>query len=489
MKMKTKVSLIGALLVILIIPAVILGLQHYQPKKTDFTGIKLPLAPAKSALKNVNTDVLYDEKKWTTNFTHDGAIIKADGWYYVFSTDYMVGAPPTPGIQIRKSKDLIHWQFVGRVFEQVSREAWNWTHGTTFWAPNAIQMNGKYFLYYSVSEVGKRNSYIGLATSDKIEGPWKDEGAVFKSQEGDGNTVNAIDPDITIDKNGQPWMVYGSYFGGIFVTKVDKTTGKLVNPNNQGTLLAQRKDMNFGIEGPEIIYNKKTGYYYLTVSYDWLEDTYNVRVARSKEITGPFLDYNHKDMVDPSDDSFNTGNKIVGPYSFGKDPGWLGTGHNGLLQDGENYYLIHNARAGEDKYWSHLHVRKIVWTDDGWPVVSPERYAGETEQKVTESNLIGDWQQIVLNRFDDTKQASTKLQLLANGEIKGSKGRSHWKLTGKNTLKLSLYDPEVAPKNYWNFTVNVLPAWDWENWNGTLVFTGMNQEGTVIWGKKIIKND
>ena len=486
--MKTKVSLIGVLLALLIIPAVILGFQHYQPKKNDFTGIKLPLAPAKTPIKNVNTDVLYDEKRWTTNFTHDGAIIKADGWYYVFSTDYMVGAPPTPGRQIRKSKDLIHWQFVGRVFEQVSQEAWNWTHGTTFWAPSAIQMNGKYYLYYSVSEVGKRNSYIGLATSEKIEGPWKDEGAVFKSQEGDGNTVNAIDPDITIDKNGQPWMVYGSYFGGIFITKVDKNTGKLVNPNDQGTLLAQRKDMNFGIEGPEIIYNKKTGYYYLTVSYDWLEDTYNVRVARSKNITGPFLDYNHKDMIDPSDDSFNTGNKIVGPYSFGKDPGWQGTGHNGLLQDGENYYLIHNARAGEDKYWSHLHVRKIIWTDDGWPVVSPERYAGETEQKVTESNLIGDWQQIVLNRFDDTKQTSTKLQLLSNGEIKGSDGKSHWKLTGTNTLKLSIYDSEAAPKDFWNFTVKVIPGWDWENWNGTLVFTGMNQEGTVIWGKKIIKN-
>src|SRR3954447_8458002 len=140
MKTKTKGILLGVLLAVIIIPAVILGFRHFQPKENDFTGIKLPTAPSKTPVKNVNTDVLYDEKKWTTNFTHDGAIIKADGWYYVFSTDYMVGAPPTPGIQIRKSKDLIHWQFVGRVFEQVSQEAWNWTHGTTFWAPSAIQM-------------------------------------------------------------------------------------------------------------------------------------------------------------------------------------------------------------------------------------------------------------------------------------------------------------------------------------------------------------
>ncbi|MBT2727323.1 arabinan endo-1,5-alpha-L-arabinosidase [Bacillus sp. ISL-75] len=486
MKKKTKFILIGSLLLVVMILAS-LSYQHLQQRNGDLIGIDLPTPPATSPIKNVNSDVMYKEKEWTTNFTHDGAILKTNDWYYVFSTDYMVGAPPIPGIQIRKSKDLIHWEFVGRVFDQVSKEAWEWTHGTTFWAPTVVEMNNKYYLYYSVSEVGKRNSYIGLATSDTIEGLWKDEGAVFKSKEGDANTVNAIDPDLTFDEQGHPWMVYGSYFGGIFITKVDKNTGKLANPDDEGTLIAQRKDMNFGIEGPEIIYNQNTGYYYLTVSYDWLEDSYNVRVARSKSITGPFLDYNENNMIDIGDDSFDTGNKLVGAYSFGKDPGWIGTGHNGLLQDGDDFYLIHNARAGEDKYWSHLHVRKMFWTEDGWPVVSPERYAGETEQKITESNIIGNWEQIILNRFDEGMQNSKKLHLLPNGKIKGHNDKSSWKLTGKNTLELSIYDPGVAPKDFWKYTVKVIPGWDWENWNGSLVFTGMNQEGTVIWGKKRIE--
>ncbi|MFL6516664.1 MAG: lipocalin-like domain-containing protein, partial [Bacillus sp. (in: firmicutes)] len=72
------------------------------------------------------------------------------------------------------------------------------------------------------------------------------------------------------------------------------------------------------------------------------------------------------------------------------------------------------------------------------------------------------------------------------GKIKDGNGKSKWKLTGQNTLKLSIYDPGIAPKDYWKVTVKVIPGWDWENWNSTLVFTGMNQEGTVIWGKKII---
>jgi arabinan endo-1,5-alpha-L-arabinosidase len=476
--------IIGVIVLGLLILGLFLGVKWMGPKNNDFSGIKFPLPPAEEPFLNVDYDILHKEKEWTTNFTHDASIIKSDGWYYVFSTDYMVGAPPIPGIQVRKSKDLVHWEFIDRVFDQVTEEAWEWTKGTTFWAPNVIKMNNKFYLYYSVSSVGKRDSYIGLATSNSIEGPWKDEGAVFKTQEGDSYTVNAIDPDITIDEKGQPWMVYGSYFGGIFITKIDKNTGKLVDSKDEGILIAQRRNMSFGIEGPEIMFNPNTGYYYLTVSYEWLEDTYNVRTARSRSITGPYVDYNNRDMVDTSDESFFTGNKIVGSYSFGNSDGWLGTGHNALLEENGNYYLTHNARAGEDIYWSHLHVRKILWTEDGWPVVSPERYAGETEQKITRGNIIGNWEQILLPRYDDSLQESHSLQLLANGKIKDKEGKSRWELVGDNTLKIFIYDPGVAPEDYWNYTLKVLPAWDWENWKGTIVFTGMDQEGTTLWGKK-----
>lgn len=487
MKRKTKMTLHGVVILLVLIAAVLFGMTFAKPKTGNLSGIKLPAAPAEKPIGNVSTDIIYKEKEWTTNFTHDASIIKVDDWYYAFSTDYMVGAQPTPGIQIRKSKDLINWEFVGRVFEQVSQEAWEWTKGTIFWAPDVVKMNDKYYLYYSVSSVGKRNSYIGVAVSDSIEGPWKDEGAVFKTQEGDDYTVNAIDPDIVLDKQGQAWMVYGSYFGGIFITKVDNKTGKLADPVDEGTLIAQRKNMNYGIEGPEIIYNPETGYYYLTVSYEWLEDTYNVRTARSKHITGPYVDYNGSEMIDTTDESFNTGNKLVGAYRFENSDGWMGTGHNALLEDDGEYYLTHNARAGEDVYWSHLHVRKMVWTDDGWPVVSPERYAGETEQQMKEENIIGNWEQILLPRYDDSLQVSRNLQLKPNGKMEDD-DKSHWELTGDNTLKLTIYDLGVAPDDYWNYTLKVIPAWDWENWNSTLVYTGMDQEGTVLWGKKKVEH-
>ncbi|MDQ0256787.1 LPXTG-motif cell wall-anchored protein [Evansella vedderi] len=447
-------------------------------------------APSKDDFPQLDEPNFANEDKWTTWNTHDAEIIKVDDTYYVFSTDYAVGQAPSAGIQIRESQDLINWEFTGRVFDSVTEEASEWTNGADiFWAPDVVKMNDKFYLYYAVSEFGTRNSYIGLATSDNIEGPWVDQGAVVKTRAGDGHSVNAIDPGIVIDADGTPWMVYGSYFGGIYITELDSDTGKRVNEEDMGTLIASRQDQGIphpgpAIEGPAIMYNADTGYYYLFVTYGWLEDTYNVRVARSKNVEGPYLDFNGNDMVDPSGSS-ETGTKIINSYAFEGDAGWLGTGHNGLLQDGDNHFIIHNARAGENLFWSHLHVRKLLWTEDGWPVVSPQRYAGEYVQEVSEEHVVGIFEQIVLPRDNDSQITPNYITLLPGGDINYENSNSYWELSSENILTLNWYDPNNAPDGYWIDTLTVIPSWDWENWEPTMVFTGLNQFGTAIWGKNV----
>ncbi|WP_396128617.1 family 43 glycosylhydrolase [Exiguobacterium mexicanum] len=196
--------------------AIVGGVFFWQTTSASIDELALPKAPFDQKVEDVTPDVLNKESEWTTNFTHDGAIFKDGDTYYVFSTDYMVGSPPTPGIQIRKSTDLVHWEFVGRVFDQVSEEAFAWAGGNTFWAPAITKIGERFHLYYSVSGVGSRTSYIGLATASTIEGPWEDEGAVVTSKDGDGGVANAIDPHVTQDASGKWWMTYGSYFGESF---------------------------------------------------------------------------------------------------------------------------------------------------------------------------------------------------------------------------------------------------------------------------------
>ncbi|MGB9811708.1 MAG: family 43 glycosylhydrolase, partial [Dictyoglomus turgidum] len=158
-------------------------------------GIIYPKEPPKIEL--MDASIVNDESKWSINNVHDPSIIKAsNGWYYIYSTDVKAYGIPRPGIQIRKSKDLINWQFVGYVFNDdkyvfkgIPPQAFEWSKASTLWAPDVKFMNNKYYLYYSASTFGKNQSYIGLATANNPEGPWKDEGEVIKTRQGD--PVNA----------------------------------------------------------------------------------------------------------------------------------------------------------------------------------------------------------------------------------------------------------------------------------------------------------
>ncbi|ADL52248.1 family 43 glycosylhydrolase [Clostridium cellulovorans] len=440
-----------------------------------------PNEPLLYDVENINNDAA-----WGTSNTHDPSIFKDGEWYYVFSTDYKVGGATGVGLQVRKSKDLINWQWVGRAFTEIPGAAKAWATGAeNMWAPDVVKIGDTYYLYYTVSGFGTNNSFIGVATSKSIEGPWTDQGEVYKTKKGI-DTDNALDPNIVADANGDLWLAYGSFFSGIFVSKIDKTTGKLVTPG-KGTQISAtgtRKNM----EAPYIVYNPEFKKYYLFMSYDDLGVDYNVRVAWSDKIDGPYTDLNGKSMMETPTDRdalYDIGTKLIGSYAFGNDPGWMAPGHNSVLNDNGNFYLVHHARGGVDKNWAYLQVRKIVWSADGKPAVSPERYAGEQEQKIDQSLIAGKWQTIVQNRLNNNKLTSTDITLYANGKINDENGQSFWKLTGDNTLTLNYYDPGKAPGDYWVDTVKVLPAWDYENWKPTLVFTGYNQANTEVWGKQV----
>lgn len=486
----------GGLLILLCVIVVLVnvlvfasaGKKDISVSSTKNIKVIYPKAPPKITLYDLS--IINDEKKWTVNNVHDPAIIKADnGWYYIYSTDVKVGGVPKPGIQIRKSKDLINWQFVGYVFNGkdyvyggIPKGAYEWTQATNLWAPDIKKMNGKYYLYYAASQFGKNQSYIGLATATNPEGPWKDEGEVIKTKQGD--VVNAIDPCLTFDANGQPWLVYGSFFGGIYIIKIDKKTGKPAE-KGFGKLIA-RRDMSVqdAIEGPYIIYNQKFKKYYLFVSYDSLFNDYNVRVGRSDKITGPYVDYNGKLMTDIESPPSEIGTKILGGYHFENDDGWIAPGHNSILIDGNDYYIIHHARGALDKNWPYLHVRKILWTDDGWPVVSPERYAGEKEQVLSKDLVVGIWERIVLGPYDYLQSEPVKITLLKSGKINSENSSDFWTFVSPNTIKLN-WCKDKTKKIYEVETVKVIPAWDWESWKPTLVFTGLSNKGIAVWGKKV----
>lgn len=432
--------------------------------------------------------------QWGPYNVHDPSIIKSGDYYYCFSTDVAYGATIRPGIQIRKSKDLVQWQFVGWAFNGLPTQGANFitqNGGTPFqslWAPYIMKVNNQYRLYYSLSCATLRLSVIGLATASAPEGPWTEQGLVVTSRSDFSVTqTNAIDPTVVVTPQGEHWLYYGSAFDGIYVLKLDAATGLAATSGDKGKRIAQRGFtngvINGNIEGAEIIYNTTESRYYLFMAYDWLETKYNVRVGRSASPQGPFYDYKGKDLNTEEDHI----PMIVAPYQFTGHGGWQGVSHCSVFENGGQYYMAHQGRPAVDKYYMDLHVRKIFWTADGWPVVSPERYANVAQTAIAQSELAGDWEEIVLGyqvvpgysaeQTSPNLQVATTITLNVNGTINGNAANT-WSYSAP-WLQMVWNNGAFIDKLY------VSRERDWENKKiSTLVFTGLNNEGTAVWGKK-----
>lgn len=231
-------------------------------------------------------------------------------------------------------------------------------------------------------------------------------------------------------------------------------------------------------EGAYIRYNEKTGYYYLFVSYGSLASDYHVRVGRSKQITGPYVDYHHIDMTTIDEHPNHIGLKITSGYKFEKSEGWFALGHNSVLNDNDEWYIIHHTRPEVAPKWPYLQVRKIVWTEDGWPLVCPCLYSGETIQQISKEAVIGMYERIEFNVDDpnlitpSVKAYFKQDQTCLIGSIIGT-----WSLEREQILVIRYGEEEERHQ--------VLTAWDFENWKPTLMTTGLNSRGVCCWMKQI----
>jgi arabinan endo-1,5-alpha-L-arabinosidase len=431
--------------------------------------------------------------KWSVYNVHDPSIKKFGDYYYCYSTDVGFGIDVRSGIQIRKSKDLVQWGFVGWVFSSLPAQGSQYitTNGGTpfnsLWAPYILKYGSEYRLYYSLSSPVARLSVIGLATASSPEGPWTEKGIVETSTNNNIVQTNSIDPTVITTTAGEQWMYYGSAWDGIYTLKLDPATGLAATSGDKGVRVANRGFTNGvyngNIEGSEIIFNPLLNKYFLFISYDWLQTKYNERVGKADNPQGPFYDYNGADL----NTNIDHGPMVIAPYQFTGHGGWQGTAGGCVFDDGNGqYYMGHNGRPGVNSYFMDLHIRKISWTADGWPVVSPERYANVAQTTVANSEIAGNWERIELDYHVvpgySAEQVSPDMQV-ASPMVLGADGSINGNITNKWTYNAPVLQLKWSTGNTDN--VMVSRERDWENNVATtLVFTGLNNLGAAVWGKK-----
>ena len=256
-----------------------------------------------------------DPAAWGARHAHDPTVVRDDdGTYYMFSTDSVANSEHIPaGVHIRTSADLVEWTYAGTALDGVPGPAAVWSGAKGLWAPEVVRWpTGEWLMYYSASTFGSNTSAIGLAVAPSPSGPWQDRGLVVATRSGE-HSQNAIDAAVTFDADGAPWLTYGSFFSGIYILPLDRTSGLPLVEGDLGTVIARRpKSVEGAVEGAFILRRPEDGRYVLFASYDSLFSSYNVRVAVADAITGPYLDFHGRLMTDLDAPPASVGTKVLG---------------------------------------------------------------------------------------------------------------------------------------------------------------------------------
>ena len=450
-------------------------------------------------------------------------------------------------------------------------------------APDIVKVDGIYYLYFTLSKSQNANeSAIFCVKTDDLEEAvlykrWEDVGLVISSCGRHAGTqvttnkkgetkkesvskhydeVNASHPSVIVSDEGM-FMAYGSHFGkdnkqgAIYLLELNQKTGLLKKDslcNSQGETIStlhgdktfrsgvlianpgripsmSKKDGSL-VTGSDIVYNKDTGYYYLFVTYGCEDANYNVRVSRSKNITGPYLDYTGQDMSDylskMGKSQYDKGTLLMGGYNFMSSSrggvlythiGRASIGSPCVIKNKQGWFVASQSQAyykvdseitaGAAKAESlglssvdadpTLEVRQLLWSEDGWPMAEPEVYSGEkAKMSVKKKNLYGNWDVVIFDNagnadsIDAVERSTSSLVTIHEKAV----------ITTKDIEKGKSINTEgilTKADGYYSITIDgvdykIYPSavWDWELSEGSIVFTGYSSDGKTVWGKKNI---
>ena len=303
---------------------------------------------------------------------HDPLIIKYNDEFLCFSTDTM-----RQWGQISRSSDLLDWSLAGTAMRYLPEEIGRHTKCKGFWAPELIRAGNEYRLYFSASEFGSKQSMIGLAVSDSPLGEFDYRGSVVKTnQNSEADSPNAIDANVITAADGKQYLIYGSFFAGVHVLPL----GDDGFPSESGFGQCIAGGGHTAVEGPYVWYDQKSGWYYLFFSRGSLTCDYNIRVARSRSVTGPYIDSQGLTMND-LDPVRSPGDKIAGGYNFDipECRGIMAPGHNSLLHLDDSLYVVHHARWENQLEEPFMQLRRVMFSEIGQIMLSPLPYDGQEE--------------------------------------------------------------------------------------------------------------
>ena len=448
---------------------------------------------------------------------HDPSVIRVDGSFYVFGSH----------LSAAKSPDLMNWTRVADgvndanpLFNKVTTalaDTFAWAQVTGLWAPDVVRLDdGKFRMYYCACKGDSPRSALGVAIADAVEGPYVNQQILLKSGQwglpSEDGTIydatahpNVVDPNVFKDAAGRLWMVYGSYSGGLFIMELDKTSG-LPLPN-QGYGKHLMGGNHARIEGAYVLYSPVSQYYYLFCSFGGLDANggYNLRVSRSRNPDGPYVDGRGTDMATVKgaagtlfDDASITphGQKLMGGHQWalangesGTALGYVSPGHNSAYFDATTgqYFLIFHTRFPGTGELHQVRVHEMFLNADDWLVAAPFRYAPlslatpAVAAPVSAAEAAGSYK-LINHGLDITAVSKTSMavKLGSDGTVSGGASGT-WTHQGNNRISVTLTGTGTAGGTF----AGVLSR-QWNTNAGAFVvtFSAQSSSGVSLWAAR-----
>lgn len=309
-------------------------------------------------------DPVHNNPVYSSYFA-DPFVWKVAQTYYAIGTGEAeaLGTTEAKVFPVLRSDDFYDWKFVGKALLRPDQSL-----GTNFWAPEIMQIDGAFYMYYSVGH-GDKLHQLRVALAQKPEGPYQDLGKPLLPLD---TCPFAIDPHPFQDRDGQRYLFFARDFlecsqgerpGTALAVAALKSPTELID---QGTVVLraqfdwqrfQAQRPMYGalwdwhtLEGPCVRWHE--GKYYCFYSGGrWENETYGVDYALAERVEGPYSD------TVPAD----------GPRVLRTVPGAvLGPGHNSVVTgpDGHTDYIVYHAW---DKHMTarRMFLNKLRWTTAG----------------------------------------------------------------------------------------------------------------------------
>lgn len=294
----------------------------------------------------------------------DPTVIRVGNEFYSYVTSGRVRGYRSP--------DMINWSSIGPPSEVFTTrpdfvEVVSGKDAPGMWAPDINHFDGKYVMYYSISQWGEGDKCgIGVGVSTVPQGPFlpppgNPNGKLFISTE--IGVHNSIDPCF-FEENGKRYLFWGS-FHGLYMTELT-ADGMAVKDMSQKTKVAGK-----AFEATYI--HKRGNYYYLFASVggccDGVNSSYKVVVGRSQNLAGPYVSRGGVQLN--SIDSW--GAPGFDPIVLQGNDTYIGPGHNARIltdNNGVDWMLYHSYIKQNNAVGSrNLMLGKVNWDSEGWPIV------------------------------------------------------------------------------------------------------------------------